>query len=153
MSLFFSRQCEYAIQGVLYLALKPRGEMTSIKELASRLGIPYHFLAKILQNLTHKGLLASQKGPTGGFSLGKPAEEMTIYQVVEAIDGPGLAQACVLGFRECSSRRPCSVHEQWAGIRDSISGMLMKKSIATMAQEMKKPGYPQKAGRNFFDPI
>ncbi len=143
MSLIFSRQCEYAIQGVLYLALKPNGEMTSIKELASRLGIPYHFLAKILQSLTRKGLLASQKGPAGGFSLGKEAGEMTLFQVVEAIDGQGFNQTCVLGFKECSSRHPCSVHDHWAGIRDSIVQMLMKKSIAAMAHEMRKPGYPR----------
>ncbi|MBF8247673.1 MAG: putative transcriptional regulator [Bacteroidetes bacterium] len=48
MSIFFSKQCEYALQAVLYLALKPAGEMTSIKDLAANLGIPYHFVAKIL---------------------------------------------------------------------------------------------------------
>lgn len=67
MSLIFSRQCEYALQAVLYLALRPEGEMTSIKEMTDKLGIPYHFLAKILQDLSKKGLLSSLKGPTGGF--------------------------------------------------------------------------------------
>lgn len=56
MSIFFSKQCEYALQSVLYLALKPPGEMTSIRDLAANLGIPYHFVAKILQDLTYKGL-------------------------------------------------------------------------------------------------
>jgi len=59
MSIIFSRQCEYALQAVLYLALKPQDELTSIRELTKKLEIPYHFVAKILQDLTKKGLLIS----------------------------------------------------------------------------------------------
>jgi len=51
MSVLFSRQCEYALQAAMYLALKPEGVMTSIRELTRRINIPYHFLAKILQSL------------------------------------------------------------------------------------------------------
>jgi Rrf2 family transcriptional regulator, iron-sulfur cluster assembly transcription factor len=141
MSLIFSRQCEYALQAVLYLAAKPPGERTSIKELTRRLHIPYHFLAKILQGLQRKGLLRSLKGPGGGFSLGTPAKEITLLQIVEAIDGPELTSACVLGFPECSKKDPCSVHDRWAGIREDIHSMLVRRSIAELALEMKKPEY------------
>ena len=141
MSLIFSRQCEYALQGVLYLALKPEGEMTSIKELTKKLGIPSHFLSKILQDLTRKGLLVSLKGPTGGFALGMPAKNITLFHVVEAIDGADFTQSCVLGFPECSGKNPCAVHEKWAGIRDAIYSMLVNKNIAQLAKEMDKPGY------------
>ncbi|MBI2619210.1 MAG: Rrf2 family transcriptional regulator [Ignavibacteriales bacterium] len=141
MSILFSRQCEYALQAVLYLALKPNGGMTSIKELTRELGIPYHFLAKILQDLTYKKLLVSQKGPKGGFCLGMPAKDVTLFHVVEAIDGIEFTNKCVLGFPECSSKTPCSVHEKWTGLRDNIYGMLVSKSIAQGAREMKKTGY------------
>jgi len=141
MSLIFSRQCEYAIQGVLYLALKPRGEMTSIKELTKRLGIPYHFLGKILQNLTRKGLLSSHKGPSGGFALGMPAQDITLFHIVEAVDGTDFTRMCVLGFSECTGENPCAVHEQWSGLRDGVYHMLIGKNIAAMAQDMKKPEY------------
>jgi Rrf2 family protein len=141
VSLIFSRQCEYALQGVLYLALKPEGEMTSIKELTKKLGIPSHFLAKILQDLTRKGLLISLKGPTGGFALTMPAKDITLFHVVEAIDGADFTQSCVLGFPECSGKNPCAVHEKWAGIRDTIYSMLVSKNIAQLAKEMNKPEY------------
>jgi Rrf2 family iron-sulfur cluster assembly transcriptional regulator len=143
MSLIFSRQCEYALQAVLYLALKPEGEMTSIKDLTGRLKIPYHFLAKILQDLTRKGLLTSQKGPTGGFSLAMPAKEITLFHVVEAVDGAEFTRTCVLGFPECSGTSPCAVHEKWGGLRDSIYSMLVSKSVLQLAHEMKKPEYGQ----------
>ncbi len=141
MSLLFSRECEYAIQAVLYLALRPDGTMTSIRHMTGRLEIPYHFLAKILQRLTRKGLLKSLKGPTGGFALGKPAERISLFQIVEAIDGTGFTQNCVLGFPECSSTNPCALHRRWSGVRDEISGMLARKNIAQVAEQMKKPEY------------
>lgn len=141
MSLIFSRQCEYALQAVLYLALKPGGEMTSIREMTKKLGIPYHFLGKILQNLTRKGLLSSLKGPTGGFALGMPAKNITLFHIIEAIDGDEFTKGCVLGFPECSSRNPCAVHDSWGILRDGIYSMLVRKNIAQMASEMEKPEY------------
>jgi Rrf2 family iron-sulfur cluster assembly transcriptional regulator len=141
MSTLFSRQCEYALQAVLYLALKPPGEMTSIRELTRKLGIPYHFLAKILQDLSYKGLLVSRKGPAGGFALAIPARDITFYHIVEAIDGMAITHECVMGFPECSQKHPCPVHENWSTIRDGIVSMLGTKNIAQMAHEMKKPGY------------
>ena len=141
MSILFSRQCEYALQAVMYLALKPEGERTSIKELTRKINIPYHFLAKILQDLTYKGLLMSQKGPTGGFALGKPAKDITLFQIVEAIDGTDVTSKCVLGFPECSGKNPCAVHEKWTGLRDEIHVMLVDKNITQMAREMKRPEY------------
>lgn len=141
MSIIFSRQCEYAIQGVLYLALKPDNEMTSIKELTSKLDIPYHFLGKILQRLAAKGLLSSLKGPTGGFALGKPAKEITLFDVVDAVDGSDFTRNCVLGFAECSGKNPCSVHSTWGKMRDELYQMLIGKNVAEMAKDMKKPEY------------
>ncbi|MEO8168951.1 MAG: Rrf2 family transcriptional regulator [bacterium] len=141
MSIIFSRQCEYAIQGVLYLALKPENEMTSIREMTDKLDIPYHFLGKILQRLAAKGLLSSLKGPTGGFAIGKPAKDITLFDVVDAVDGLGFTRDCVLGFAECSGKNPCSLHSKWGTIRDELYQMLISKNIAEMAKDMKKPEY------------
>lgn len=141
MSLLFSRQCEYALQAVLYLALQRPGAMTSIKELTARLEIPYHYLGKILQDLKRRGLLESLKGPSGGFRLRRSAEEITLFQVVEAIDGEDLFQNCVLGFQECSARNPCPVHARWGTMRDEIRDMLVSKSIAQLARETRKRSF------------
>jgi Rrf2 family transcriptional regulator, iron-sulfur cluster assembly transcription factor len=141
MSIIFSRQCEYGLQAVLFLALKPRGEMTSIRELTDKLEIPYHFVAKILQDLTRKGLLVSHKGPSGGFSLGLPSEEITLYHIVEAIDGSSFLEKCVFGFPDCDEHKGCAVHNQWATIRDGIKQMLVSKNILEMASVTNKPQY------------
>ncbi len=141
MSILFSRQCEYALQATTYLALKPAGQMTSIKELTKKLAIPYHFLGKILQDLTYKGLLISQKGPTGGFALAMPANDITLFHIIDAVDGSGFMSECVMGFPECSGKNPCAVHEKWGGLRDEIYTMLVSRNIAQMAKEMKKPEF------------
>ncbi|MCX6133834.1 MAG: Rrf2 family transcriptional regulator [Ignavibacteriales bacterium] len=141
MSVLFSRQCEYALQAVTYLALKPDGEKTSIRELTRNIGTPYHFLAKILQNLTYKRLLVSQKGPTGGFALAKSANDISLFDIVEAIDGVSFTTNCVMGFPECSGKNPCAVHVVWGELRENLRTTLGDKTIAQMAKDMKKPEY------------
>ncbi len=144
MSIIFSRQCEYALQAVLFLALKPEGEKTSIKELTKHLDLPYHFAAKILQALSRKGLLVSYKGSLGGFSLRKSADKITLYQIIEAVDGLTFMNGCVLGFSECGNDHPCSLHEQWGKMREELKVLLTTKSISQFASEMKKPQYKRK---------
>ncbi len=141
MSILFSRQCEYALQAVLFLALKEEGEMVSIKEISKRLNFPYHFIGKILQDLTYKGLLVSLKGPTGGFCLSRSAKNISLFNIVEAIDGTAMFTTCVMGFPECGGTHPCAIHDQWGKIRDSIYKMLVAKSVYEMAMDMSKPEY------------
>ncbi len=141
MSLIFSKQCEYALRAVLYLALQPDGDMTPIKDLSKRLDLPSPFLAKILQDLATKGLLKSLKGPTGGFALAMASSDITLLHIVEAIDGLEFMHKCVMGFPECGGENPCPVHERWGTLREDIYAMLVSKNVGEMASDMKKPGY------------
>ncbi len=146
MSVLFSKQCEYALQAILYMALRPESERTSIREMTKKIEIPYHFLAKILQDLTYRGLLVSQKGPTGGFGLARSPKDITLYEIVEAIDGSDFMTGCVMGFPECSGKNPCSFHSKWGEMRESLRVTLQNKSVAQMAREMKRPEYRMAAG-------
>ena len=145
MSIIFSRQCEYALQAVMYIASKQNGSLVSSREMTEKLNIPYYFLAKILQDLAHKGLLESQKGPFGGFKLAMPPKDIALFDIIEAIDGRNFTHSCVLGFKECSQTNPCAMHDQWAKSRDGIIDMLTNKNIAEMANKMKKPEYHESA--------
>jgi Rrf2 family transcriptional regulator, iron-sulfur cluster assembly transcription factor len=140
MSILFSRHCEYALQAITYIAMKPPRSATSIKELASKLEIPYHFLAKILQDLKAKGLLFSQKGPRGGFGLANQAQTVTLLDVVNAIDGLDFSNRCVMGFTHCSDQIPCAAHAHWSNIREGIYAMLAEGNLKKAANAMKKPG-------------
>lgn len=141
MSTIFSRQCEYAIQAILFLALKEDDKMVSIRELTDNFDIPYHFLAKILQNLTHRGFLKSSRGSSGGFSLAKPASEITLLEIVSAIDGTKIRESCIMGFPDCTDTARCALHEYWAKSREDIFNVLEQKTIDHMAKAMKKSEY------------
>jgi Rrf2 family transcriptional regulator, iron-sulfur cluster assembly transcription factor len=142
MSIIFSRQCEYALRAVVYLAVRQPGELISIGEVATDLKIPVHFLAKIFQDLSKKQLLYSKKGPGGGFRLGVPAKEITLFHIVEAIDGVSFMENCIMGFPSCSVKNPCPMHAGWGSLRDSLYRMLANKSIERLAKEIQvKPEY------------
>ena len=141
MSIFFSRQCEYALQSIIYLAQKKQGEMTTIKEISSHLNIPFHFLGKIFQKLSHKGLLHSMKGVSGGFWLAKPAEEIVLMDIVIAIDGSNIMNLCVLGYTACDANAPCAMHAEWKSTKEGFFAALSKKNILDVAKEIKKEGY------------
>jgi Rrf2 family protein len=141
MSILFSKHCEYALQAITYIAMKPAKSATSIRELAFVLKIPYHFLAKILQDLTTKGLLFSQKGPRGGFGLAKHARVITMLHVVDAIDGLDFTDRCVMGFTQCNNQTPCAAHSHWSTIRKGIYAMLAERNLYEVANEMRKPGH------------
>lgn len=141
MSIFFSRQCEYALQSIIYLAQKKQGEMTTIKEISSHLNIPFHFLGKIFQKLSHKGLLHSMKGVSGGFWLAKPAEEIVLMDIVIAIDGSNIMNLCVLGYTACDANAPCAMHAEWKATKEGFFAALSKKNILDVAKEIKKEGY------------
>jgi Rrf2 family transcriptional regulator, iron-sulfur cluster assembly transcription factor len=136
MSVLFSRQCEYALQAILYITKKSGGGYTDIKEISKSLGIPHHFLAKILQSLSKRGLLRSQKGPSGGFALSGEPDTITLYHIVEAIDGNAFLHECVLGLPVCGGDNPCPVHEKWGKLREEIHKMLTDKTIAEMVRAL-----------------
>ncbi len=107
----------------------------SVKEIAEHTDVSFHFLGKILQSLTQQGLLVSYKGPKGGIQLAKSPDEITVIQVVEAIDGLGVLKQCVLGLPNCGEGKPCALHEQWGPIRAEIGDMFQGKSIAELLKE------------------
>ena len=131
MSIIFSKACEYGMQATLYIATQP-DRRVGIKEIASELSIPVHFLAKILQSLSERGILTSYKGVHGGFTLQHAPGRIRLIDVVEAIDGLDFFDRCVLGFPGCGTGKPCPVHDRWGEVRDTIRDMLSADSLADL---------------------
>lgn len=141
MSVFFSRECEYALQSVMYLAKKNNGSPIPIKEIAERLNIPQSFLAKIFQKLTRAHLLHSVKGIAGGFMLAENADRIVLYDVVKAIDGGDVLQQCILGFSDCGNSEPCPLHNSWKSLREQLYTAFTEKNITDMVINLQKIGY------------
>ena len=136
--MLLSKSCEYGLRAALYIAiLRPEGYI-SIREVSDELGISFHFLTKILQKLTGAGIMHSFRGPNGGVALTRPAGEVTLLDVVLAIDGPSLFTECVLGLPGCGNRTPCPLHEGWAEERARLRDMFATTSLARMAERIER---------------
>jgi Rrf2 family protein len=138
--MIYSRSAEYAIRAFVHLATVPESKYAMVKQIAGEADIPSHFLAKILQQLARKGFLRSSKGPTGGFCLRVPANELTLVQLIESIDGLSEYHRCPAGMTECNDQAPCGMHDSWKGLRDRIMEYLERTTIEDVAKalELKK---------------
>jgi Rrf2 family transcriptional regulator, iron-sulfur cluster assembly transcription factor len=136
--MIYSRSAEYAIRAFVHLAQVPEGKYAMVKNIAEQEEIPAHFLAKILQQLARKGLLRSSKGPTGGFALRVPAEEVRLVDIVEALDGLTPYQQCASGLSECSDDMPCPMHDSWKALRSRIMDYLGRNTIADLAKALEQ---------------
>jgi len=120
-----SRSGIHAIRALVALTRLPEGEFRGAAALADETAAPPNYLGKLLQTLSREGLVKSQKGLGGGFRLARPADKITMYDIVHALEDTHRWTRCVFGT-ECTEDCPCAVHDHWSGIRDAY--MLMLKA-------------------------
>lgn len=130
----FSRATEYAIRALSFLASQPAGKLAGAREISEAEEIPMPFLWKILQLLARRGLIHSFKGLRGGYELSRPAEQISVSDIVLVTDGNELATRCVLGLPACGDQNACSLHRHWKRIRRDILGMLEGTTLADLAR-------------------
>lgn len=109
------------------------GKPVLVKEIAEAAGIPPAYLAKIVQALARKGLVITQRGVGGGVSLIRPAPDITLFEICEALDDPAVEQRCMLGVSECSDERACPCHDFWTSQRASQHAFLRHTTVADIA--------------------
>lgn len=135
MTVVFSKKCEVALQSVLFLSTQSSEKYYSAKEISYTMHLPKEFVSKILQTLTLKGIIGSQKGKNGGFYLQKDPDKIYLIDIVEAIDGLEIFNKCILGFEGCSHSNPCPVHNDWGKLRENTLNMLKKQSLAELKEK------------------
>lgn len=139
--MLLSKSCIYGLRAALYLAANKENEYVSIGQISSRLSISFHFLTKILQQLTADGLMESVTGPRGGIRLSTKGKKATLLDIVIAIDGVDMFTQCVLGLPGCGTSKPCPLHYSWAENRDKIRAMLEQTNLKELARESKSKNY------------
>ena len=133
MGLQLTRGAEYAVRAMTYLARYPEGHVASLHEIGEAQDIPESFLAKILQSLVRAGLTVSQRGAHGGFALARPASEITMRDVIEAVDGPVALNQCVLWPEDCRRSGDCETHKAWAMAQAQLMDVLDTVTLRTLA--------------------
>ena len=137
-----SKTTEYALRAIVYIALhNDGGHKVGIKEVANELDLPQPFTGKILQDLVRKGVIASAKGPGGGFFLHKPASDVTILEVVRHIDGMEAFKKCGMGMKECSGKHPCPLHNDIVVYSDHLLKVFRSKSIQDLVDSINTGEY------------
>jgi Rrf2 family transcriptional regulator, iron-sulfur cluster assembly transcription factor len=119
-----TRKGEYAIRGILYLAGLPQGKVALISEIAKIADVPKSFLAKIFQSFAKLGLVISSRGTGGGFVLARPAAQISLREVVEAVEGPIVPNRCLIGEGTCARDSTCSVHPVWRKVQNEVVAIL-----------------------------
>lgn len=127
-----TRESDYAIRCVVYLAGRTH-DIVMVDEIARGMGIPKSFLAKILQKLTRAGLVKSYRGIKGGFQLARRPRDVTLLDVVEAIEGPIALNRCVVNKTACGRNAVCNVHHVWGEVRADFRAMLKKYNFERLA--------------------
>lgn len=140
--MMFSKSCEYALRAVIHLSMESHnGSRLNIKEIASKIGTPEPFTAKILQILSRQGIISSQKGPGGGFYIDPQAPNIPVITVIDAIDGKNTLERCGLGLKVCSGNHPCPIHHEFRPYADKLKELVTEKTVQDLAVGVKQGKY------------
>lgn len=139
--MFLSKSFGYALRGILYVALVDKeNRKVQLSEMADKLSVPRHFLAKIMKSMMKEGVLTSTKGPYGGFAINADTLQTSLIQLVKITDGVEQFNTCVLSLRKCNSRNPCPLHYQMLKLRDEMLAQFSKTTIGDLLNE-KNPDF------------
>ncbi|MEJ2753952.1 MAG: Rrf2 family transcriptional regulator [Anaerolineales bacterium] len=128
-----TRQADYAVRAVLYLAEQNNGRRAPTSEIARKQHIPPSFLAKIVSQLSVAGVVQTSRGARGGVALARPSEDISLLEVVEAIDGPIALNECVLDPKACVFGDNCAVHEIWCNAQAELVEKLRGTNFSGLA--------------------
>ncbi|MHB8882560.1 MAG: RrF2 family transcriptional regulator [Thermodesulfovibrionales bacterium] len=133
-----TQETDYAVRCVLYLSSIGPEQTVRIEEIAAEMQIPRSFLAKILQKLTQADVVRSYRGVKGGFRLSRPPKEITLLQVVEAVEGPVTMNRCTREGSLCDFKKTCAVHPVWRRLRTIVETYMKDITFEKLKKERRQ---------------
>ena len=130
-----TREGDYGIRSVLYLSRQPYKKVSFVNEISEEYKIPRSFLAKILQKLVKAKIVRSYRGVKGGFSLARQAREISVLEVLEAIEGKLALNVCISDKRKCSFSKHCPSHILWLNVQAKVVDTLKKSNFEDLARQ------------------
>ena len=121
-----TRQADYALRAMVYLSRLEPNQRAATKKIAEIQKIPPSFLAKIISQLSIAGLIHTSRGAHGGVVLSRPASEISLLEVVEAIDGPIALNECTIAPGSCEMAGDCPLHDIWQETQTELVDKLRK---------------------------
>lgn len=131
MKLELSSEGRYALRALVYLARDAdRGELVTADRISTEAVVPRRLLARVIAKLARAGLVASQEGRGGGSRLARPADEITLRDAVEAMEGPFEVTKCIMQDRACGEGVPCAMHAAWEEGQEAILDYLEAQTLS-----------------------
>ena len=137
-----TRQADYAIRAVHYLCKDGKSGKISTKEIATDRLIPPSFLAKIISQLSIAGIIKTTRGARGGVTLARPPEEISLLDVIEAIDGPITLNECTTDYTDCEFADDCPMRPVWQAAYDDLTARLKEATFDQFISENGKEKEP-----------
>ncbi len=131
-----SKKADYALLALRHLAVPGPRETVSARELAESYDLPPELLAKVLQQLVRAGLLSSQQGIRGGYGLAKAPADISVADVIQAIDGPMTVTACSESDHSCDQYTKCNIRDPLWKLKDRIVSALAATTVAELAVDL-----------------
>jgi Rrf2 family protein len=138
--MIYSKPCMHGLRAVIYIATRNSELPVRGEDIAREEDLPQPFLSKILKILSSKAILHSVRGPGGGFRLARTPEEITLLDVVDAIDGLAQFEECALGWKTCQDDKPCPLHNSWKDMRANLKTYLQGTSVAQLVEHERESG-------------
>ncbi|HXP90209.1 MAG TPA: Rrf2 family transcriptional regulator [Fibrobacteria bacterium] len=135
--MIYSKPCMHGLRAVLYIASRNVESPVRGEDIAREEDLPQPFLSKILKILSSRNILHSVRGPGGGFRLARSADEISLLDIVEAIDGLSQFDECALGWKTCQDDNPCPLHTSWKQMRLGLRDYLAKSSVSDLVLHEK----------------
>lgn len=141
----YSKGCQYTLRALTFVVADKKKERFLAKDICELADIPEPYTRKVLQALVQGGFLEAHRGPGGGYSLTRDPSEISILEVIQAVEGEDTFDHCILGFDECGGKNPCPLHELWLdskrNLLDNLSGTTLDQLAAmTLRRKMIKEG-------------
>ena len=130
-----SKKADYALMAMKHLATHTDTASTSARAIAEEYNIPLELMAKVLQKLARRGMLASHQGTRGGYRLARPAVVISVAEIIQAIEGPLAVTACSTDAENCGQFAKCSVRDPLWRIKDRIVAALTTCSLQEMSAD------------------
>ena len=134
MKLTPTNRTDYGIRALIYLA-NHEGTHAKAADIGAAMGIPTGFLQQVLQELQRSRLVSSRSGPAGGYRLARSPEDITILEIVEALEGPLQTSECALRGGPCHWDEVCAMHWVWSSARAALSDSLRAATLARVAAD------------------
>jgi Rrf2 family protein len=142
-----TRQADYAVRAMIHVASLPADSRISTAAISEAENIPLPFLTKVIAHLVRAGLVTTNRGMGGGVSMARLPEQITLLDVLEAVEGPISLNRCLLRGVTCENEPYCAVHDVWAAIQGhlvhELGGVTLRYLAQTQAAKRQERGASQ----------